>query len=261
MTSWANYTLSSLDVTDFPGDAREKALHAAQMDYTGDTNLQNGLKRITGSGALQEYNGGSWTAVVLSTANIPSLAASQITSGTLGVDRIPSLPASRISSGVLNVARVPTIMNFPLTWRGGNERFFIKSELTEDTWESVGYTGSGATNIWSAIPTDATAVLIKFHGLIDGDSVTSSSAGLRRLRVYLRANSTSNIAIAADNAVLDLTLYAQANDEYYLPQVNEVWVPLNNGRFDLYWEEVNIDAAASTSLQANIVAYTETTIG
>ena len=38
-----------------------------------------------------------------------SIAASNVNSGTLGVDRIPSLPASKITSGQLDAARIPTL--------------------------------------------------------------------------------------------------------------------------------------------------------
>ena len=41
-------------------------------------------------------------------ADIPSLDASKITSGTFNVDRIPSLAASKITSGTFDVARIPT---------------------------------------------------------------------------------------------------------------------------------------------------------
>ena len=39
---------------------------------------------------------------------IPSLPASQLTTGTLDPDRIPSLPASKVATGTLDLARLPT---------------------------------------------------------------------------------------------------------------------------------------------------------
>ena len=45
----------------------------------------------------------------LSASDIPNLAASKITSGTLGTDRIPSLNASKISAGTLGADRIPTL--------------------------------------------------------------------------------------------------------------------------------------------------------
>jgi len=45
----------------------------------------------------------------LSASDIPNLAASKITSGTLGADRIPSLNASKISAGTLGADRIPTL--------------------------------------------------------------------------------------------------------------------------------------------------------
>jgi hypothetical protein len=45
---------------------------------------------------------------VLVAADIPSLSADKITSGTLGADRIPTLDASKINAGVFDVARLGT---------------------------------------------------------------------------------------------------------------------------------------------------------
>ena len=49
------------------------------------------------------------TSGTLDTARIPSLAASKITSGTLDTARIPGLAASKITSGTLDTARIPTL--------------------------------------------------------------------------------------------------------------------------------------------------------
>ena len=45
----------------------------------------------------------------LAASDIPNLAASQITSGTLGADRIPSLAASKITSGTFGADRIPSL--------------------------------------------------------------------------------------------------------------------------------------------------------
>lgn len=45
----------------------------------------------------------------LNAADVPSLAASKITSGTFATDRIPSLNASKITAGTFSADRIPTI--------------------------------------------------------------------------------------------------------------------------------------------------------
>lgn len=86
------------------------------------------------TGAIQRYNGSSWDGLVwlattsrtantvlaapngsdgtsafraLVAADIPSLAASKIASGTFDAARIPSLAASKITSGTFDSARIP----------------------------------------------------------------------------------------------------------------------------------------------------------
>jgi hypothetical protein len=113
MTDWASYVLTALEVDEFPADAREKALNAASLDYTGDTNLQSGMVRLLRGGSntvtVQEYNGSSWVTQQILAASVGDLPASQITSGTLSASRIPSLPASQITSGAFADARIPNL--------------------------------------------------------------------------------------------------------------------------------------------------------
>lgn len=56
----------------------------------------------TGSAAAPSFR-------ALAAADIPSLDAGKITSGTLGTDRIPALAASKITSGTFDAARIPSL--------------------------------------------------------------------------------------------------------------------------------------------------------
>ena len=105
---------------------------------TGQTSLQaarNAMGLGNTTGALPIANGGigAATAAVnkvfagpssgssaaapsfrsLAAADIPSLDAGKITSGTLGADRIPSLNASKITAGTLGEDRIPNLLRFP----------------------------------------------------------------------------------------------------------------------------------------------------
>lgn len=59
------------------------------------------------------------TSGTLGVDRIPNLSASKITSGTLGVDRIPELPASKITSGTFDIARIPSLSSLYLPLSGG----------------------------------------------------------------------------------------------------------------------------------------------
>ena len=64
------------------------------------------LATLDGSGNLV-IAGGITLGTALTAAQIPSLAASKITSGTFAAGRIPNLAATKITSGTLNAARLP----------------------------------------------------------------------------------------------------------------------------------------------------------
>lgn len=113
MTDWANPDESSFVTLNLLDDTREKALHAASLDYTSDTNLQSGMIRLLRGGSntvtVQEYNGSTWVTQTILAASIGSLAASIITSGTLADARIPSLNASKTTAGTFADARIPNL--------------------------------------------------------------------------------------------------------------------------------------------------------
>ena len=72
----------------------------------GPQHIVGVLTATSFSGSIAASNVDSGT---LGVDRIPSLAASKITSGTLGADRIPSLAASKITSGTFDAGRIPTL--------------------------------------------------------------------------------------------------------------------------------------------------------
>ena len=95
--TFANARISSSSVTQHEGDIDHDALTNfvanEHIDWTADYSATDQIDA----------------------ANIPSLAASIITSGTLSADRIPSLAASKITSGTFDAARIPNLSTDKLT--------------------------------------------------------------------------------------------------------------------------------------------------
>ena len=95
--TFANARISSGSVTQHEGDIDHDALTNfvanEHIDWTADYSATDQIDA----------------------ANIPNLAASKITSGTLGVDRIPNLNASKITAGTLGVDRIPNLSTDKLT--------------------------------------------------------------------------------------------------------------------------------------------------
>ena len=95
--TFANARISSGSVTQHEGDIDHDALTNfvanEHIDWTADYSATDQIDA----------------------ANIPSLAASIITSGTLSADRIPNLNASKITAGTLGTARIPNLSTDKLT--------------------------------------------------------------------------------------------------------------------------------------------------
>lgn len=118
--------------------------------------IGNGSSESTRSNALTVDRsgnlviaGGITLGTALTAAQIPSLAASKVTSGTFAAARIPNLAASKINSGTLEADRVPNVPNLNWIWVGTKNvtfsnaqhaQLFTKTEATALTGITV--TGS-----------------------------------------------------------------------------------------------------------------------
>ena len=82
----------------------------------------------------------------LSASDIPSLAASKITSGTFGTARIPSLAASKITSGTFATARIAdnaiTAAKLNVSGNGSNGQILASDGDGSFSWTSAGGTGT-----------------------------------------------------------------------------------------------------------------------
>jgi hypothetical protein len=119
--------------------------------------------------------------------------------------------------------------------------FDVTTNVTESTFESVGPTGSGATNIWTAmdtIPTTATMVILNvlFSARPDGLDRITSIAGYARQTgsaAALAATQMCNLGIVVDD-------YSGGSGASRA----EITVPLDSSRrFDFTWVSSNILSA------------------
>lgn len=81
--------------------------HTSRGAISGVASLDSGTKVPVAQ--IPSLPASQITSGTVSLAQIPSLPASQITSGTLNVAQVPSLPASQVTSGTFDVARVPAL--------------------------------------------------------------------------------------------------------------------------------------------------------
>jgi len=90
-------------------------IHTGSMQgniYIRGANGENtnvGITTFSGAVTATSFSGSGASLTGLTASQIPNLAASKITSGTLGTARIPNLAASKITSGTFDAARIPTL--------------------------------------------------------------------------------------------------------------------------------------------------------
>jgi hypothetical protein len=123
--------------------------------------------------------------------------------------------------------------------------FNYVNEIAEDAWESVGPTGGGADNIWTAldsVPDDAHWIEVSYSGY--GNNGSGGNFG--SYYVYARKNGSSE-AKGAANLVAQGNGYIDASNNAHDPLVPLVRkIPISSGKFDLYWENTNYGAVAGT---------------
>jgi hypothetical protein len=125
--------------------------------------------------------------------------------------------------------------------------FDVSTNVTEGTFESVGPTGSGATNTWAAmdsITAGARIAIIRVFCYVLGDESATNMIG----QVYIRMTGDST---ATGNRNRVLYIQTDNNNEVEVPEEAdqvEIFVPLDaSRRFDVTWSALN-DAARNIDL-------------
>ncbi len=185
-------------------DALTPASIVANIDFSGNTissTNTNGNIIIDPNGSGEIQLAGPSTATTLTAQTVNS---STVDATTLEINNV-AVTATAAELNVMDdsaqaVANYQTYKRVFLQSDGaGPSAFDVDSNITESTWESVGPTGSGATNIYTgmdAIPAGATFAVFLANLL-----ATSSGAGIVVISLYARAagsaSSVSNSSLAA----------------------------------------------------------------
>lgn len=143
----------------------------------------------------------------LSASDIPSLAASKITSGTLGTARIPNLAASKITSGTFATARIAdnaiTAAKLNVSGNGTTSQFLRSDGDGSFTWA----TPATSSVDWSEIQGDQSSILLSNFtndsGFVTSSGVTSvGGTGTKNgLTLTGTVTSTGNLTLGGTLAI------------------------------------------------------------
>ena len=115
-----------------------------------------------------------------------------------------------------------------------SQSFFPESAIIESTWESVGKTGSGAANIWTAmdiLPASTVALICSLEIRLS-DSAVSAGYGAD---IFTRRN--GSIANINDTGLANYRVVHSTDTAVETTFVrSDVTIPVAaNGLFDLFW--------------------------
>lgn len=213
------------------GDLPYASAASTWARLAGNTSATKKFLQQTGNGSISAAP--SWGALVA--GDIPSLAASIITSGTFSTAQIPSLDASKIATGVLGVPIIPGVEpNYYAAHVNGGGGLDIWYALGASTTTSSA-TAALVANLLYAVPfvapaRGATIDRIAFN-------VTTLLAGNGRAGIY---DATSNTNIYPNNLILDGGGISTGTTGVKSATVSQALTP---GK--LYWAAYVGDAAAT----------------
>ena len=140
-----------------------------------------------------------------------------------------------INSGLQNTSAISGYVagkTFYISTDSSLTSLALNTTVTKATWESIGPTGSGATNIWTgldSLPSNITAIIINSWG-----SVTDTAGGQQYIHVGARVTgSTTVIPYSAFKYDTAYTVAATATTF----GTTQIIIPVDSSiRFDAYWD-------------------------
>jgi hypothetical protein len=112
----------------------------------------------------------------------------------------------------------------------GNSAFVPSTQLVENTFETIGPTGSGATNIWTAldlVPSGAVAVILDIYG-----SITTSGTGAAELQAWATSGDSSATQTDWDNRCFQLSKDDSVASDQISSYATSVFVPIETTNLD-----------------------------
>ena len=156
-------------------------------------------------------------------SDIPNLAASKITSGTLGTARIPNLAASKINSGTLDADRIPTLAIGTKTSgtvgvdRGGtgatsfaDKSVIVSQDTGTDTLSAKAMTASGSLLIGGSSGPEVATLTAGSNVTItnsDGGIEIASSVSTSDINTQIDARSSAHTITGDGNDVESTITY------------------------------------------------------
>ena len=134
--------------------------------------------------------------------------------------------------------------------RAGNNQYYVGNtfrqyivedstvtNVTKDTWETIGPTGSGATNIWTdldIIPEQATGIMLLIYGFFACNSASVGATSYLSIRPEGTTISNLSTASLAWHGSVGPGLADNTSS------VNFLLFPLNRDKiFEVYWSDTN----------------------
>jgi len=177
---------------------------------------------------------------IVNTSNGGELTAGQriLLKYRLGADNYEIVPIPSTTTVSNYVSAIKTYLHVD----GANSTAFVVStEVTVNSWESVGPTGAGASNLWTALddlPAGATIAIVQ----IDLDFTASAIDTNSELRAFVRQTGSS---ATNDDSTEIAELRAPTDDKIGTYSTHtQVLLPLDPSfRFDIRWENANTATA------------------
>ena len=122
----------------------------------------------------------------------------------------------------------------------------LTTDITEVTWESVGGTGSGADNIWTAL--DDVPELTGYI-MVQGYATAkhTGAGGLVQTQLYARPYNSTDTA-TWENLIVEAAGYGTSTVDVTATGVKVIPID-SNRRFELYWDEFTNNSATAIYLQ------------
>jgi hypothetical protein len=116
--------------------------------------------------------------------------------------------------------------------------FDVDSALTEATWESIGPTGGGADNTWTAldsVPTDADWIKVKIWVYLI--HTTGTAGDIISMAVYGRDSGGTDDVAGVDNCLFSVSNKVDSDGDANIQDFVEVTIPVTSSIFELFYND------------------------